>query len=241
MPTRASPLGWDSLPPEIKDKIYRSLFIVKRSITPGQPISLSAQILRCNKATYHEAHSLLWLNTFLITSGDLVNPTTTPQHMPLALWWHQLQKIQLEGGCLCRQAHDNELESLGRMPKLESIDMVRGENPADSPLRMQQFNSDETLCKSPRIQTDAMYSKMDMMRRLPAIEFYLSTTRKGAILLWRVYLSKTDPLPLLIFLDRTPCEEFESELAQCWTRHESDGLERLLQPADGPGPAARGD
>lgn len=131
---------WDGLPREIRNQIYRSLFIADGALTPGQPISLSAQILRCNRTTYDEAHLLLWQNVFDVSEAkasqlifDLSNPkkdrdnlASSPEHLPIILWSRKVRHVELysQGGFIFGYYFDSPMRMLSVLPNLESFCMT---------------------------------------------------------------------------------------------------------------------
>lgn len=228
--TNAMVPGWDGLPREIRTQVYRLLFIADGPITPGQPINLSAQILRCNKSIYDEAHSLLWHNVFDISDAkvsqlifDISNPEkdslkleSSPKHVPLILWSRKVRHIQLysQGGYILGYYFDSTMRTLSAMPKLESFCMtIRETSGVDRwhSGRPYWTKNGPSALYEPRGLTKRFLVLVveNFMKQYPSVRFYLAmTTLQGKVLRWQAQRTTIAEHGLSItFIDRTPKQD----------------------------------
>ena len=225
-PANATLSGWGSLPVELKTKVYRLLLIAGGPITPGQPISLSAQFLRCNKTIYDEAHSLLWNNVFDIGESrvsqriwDISKPEkdrlkleSSPEHLPIILWSRQVRHVQVNRRGISGYYLDSILHTLTVMPMLESVCLNIWE---DSGLGVSHglywtkggpSNSYEVRGLTKRFLVRVGEC---LIKQYPPVKFYLAmTTLQGKILRWQAqHNTSTESGSCITFIDRTPEQE----------------------------------
>lgn len=222
--------GWGGLPGEIRTQIYRLLFIADGPITPGQPINLSAQILRCNKSIYDEAHSFLWHNVFDISDAkvsqlifDISNPEkgsleleSSPKHVPIILWSRKVRHVQIysQSGYIFGYYFDSTMRTLSAMPKLESFCMTIWETTGVDGWHSggpYWTKNGLTALYEPRGLTKLFLDLVveNFMKQYPSVELYLAmTTLQGKILRWQAQRTIIAEHGLSItFIDRTPKQE----------------------------------
>jgi hypothetical protein len=70
--SRMSKLGFTDLPPELRIKVYRNLFVVERVPLVGPYPKLSSQLLRCSKKCLAEGRPIMYKETPSIPAGRVL-------------------------------------------------------------------------------------------------------------------------------------------------------------------------